>query len=99
MAAVDFRREGRIAVLTMEGDTDLNVGMTGPLLHERLREYGDDDDLWCAIITGAGERAFSAGGNVKSRAERAEGGGEPAPRGFWESRRNPALAALDILSR
>lgn len=49
-------------------------------LGEVFDEFAADDDLWVAIITGAGDRAFSAGNDLKYQA----GGGKrtPMPRGF-----------------
>ena len=58
----------------------LNIGMVGPELYERLADYADDDELWCCIITGAGPRAFSAGGNLQHMA--AAGGLRPPFRLF-----------------
>ena len=49
----------------MEGDNDLNIGMTGGELNERLAEYAEDDELRCCVVTGAGTRAFSAGVNLE----------------------------------
>ena len=48
-------------------------------LGEVFDEFADDDDLWVAVITGAG-RGFSAGNDLRYQAE----GGErlPMPRGF-----------------
>jgi len=63
---IHYERQGRIVLITLEGESDLNLGAVGPKLHERLTEYRDDDELWCAVITGAGDRAFSAGANLKS---------------------------------
>jgi enoyl-CoA hydratase/carnithine racemase len=65
MGQVHYEKDGRIVVLTLEGDNDLNIGMVGPALYERLDEYAADDELWCCIVTGAGTRAFSAGGNLQ----------------------------------
>src|SRR5438094_603487 len=59
----------------MEGDTDLNIGMVGGELHGRLQEYLEDDELWCAVVTGAGQRAFTAGGNIRRFAGDAPPGG------------------------
>ncbi|HSG90702.1 MAG TPA: enoyl-CoA hydratase-related protein [Pseudomonadales bacterium] len=49
-------------------------------LGEVFDEFAADPELWVAIITGAGDRAFSAGNDLKYQA----GGGErtPFPRGF-----------------
>ena len=61
------KRDDHIVVMTLEGDNDLNIGTVNAGLHDRIDEYAADDDLWCAIVTGAGTRAFSAGGDAKRR--------------------------------
>jgi enoyl-CoA hydratase/carnithine racemase len=43
-------------------------------LEQAFDEFADDPDLWVAIITGAGDRAFSAGNDLKFQAT--EGGGK-----------------------
>lgn len=79
MATLHYDKHGHTVVITMEGDNDLNLRMTGPELHKRLAEYDQDDELRCCILTGAGVRAFSAGGDVKRpRAPR-------GPRGLWDA--------------
>ena len=87
MPTIHFERQGRIALITLQGDTDLNLGCVNQELHERLIEYRDDDELWCAVITGAGERAFSAGADLKATAARGGFGDS-----FW------SVSALDLLS-
>jgi E-phenylitaconyl-CoA hydratase len=62
---IRYEPQGRTVLITLDGEGDLNLGAVGPDLHERLTEYRDDPELWCAVITGAGERAFSAGANLK----------------------------------
>jgi E-phenylitaconyl-CoA hydratase len=62
------KRDDHIVVMTLEGDNDLNIATVGATLYDRIDDYAADDDLWCAIITGAGTRAFSAGGDMKRRA-------------------------------
>src|SRR2546423_8725024 len=87
MPTIHFERQGRIALITLQGDTDLNLGCVNRELHERLIEYRDDDELWCAVITGAGERAFSAGADLKATAARGGFGDS-----FW------SVSALDLIS-
>jgi crotonobetainyl-CoA hydratase len=38
-------------------------------LHEIFTDFKQDDEAWVAIITGAGQRAFSAGNDLKATAE------------------------------
>jgi enoyl-CoA hydratase/carnithine racemase len=68
MVTIDYEKRGHVAVITMQGDNDLNIGVVSDPLHQRIAEYASDDDAWCAIVTGAGDRAFSAGGDAKKRA-------------------------------
>ena len=50
-----------------------------PETHEALIEawtrFRDDDDAWVAIFTGAGERSFSAGADLKKMIPAAFGAG------------------------
>lgn len=68
MPAIHVERRGRIVIFTLEGDNDLNLGVVNDELHQRLLEYRDDDELWCAVVIGAGERAFTAGADMKAMA-------------------------------
>ena len=93
MAKIHYDKHGATVVITMEGDNDLNLGMTGPELHERLAEYEEDDELRCCIVTGAGNRAFSAGGNLKRSAE---ADNAPRRRTVWESPPPTIVTGLEI---
>ena len=58
--------EDRVAVVTMNRPEVLNA-MNHKLndeLHHAVRESNSDDGVGCIVITGAGERAFSAGGDI-----------------------------------
>ncbi len=64
---VIYEKKGRIGYITMNRPQALNA-----LSRQLMRELGeiwqdfrDDDNLWIAIITGAGDRAFCAGADVK----------------------------------
>ena len=61
---IRYEPNGRTVLITLDGETDLNLGAVGAELHDRIAQYRDDDELWCAVVTGAGERAFSAGANL-----------------------------------
>jgi len=67
MAIVEFTKEGRIAIFRInrpEALGALNVeGMRQ--LHNALLDFRDDDELWVGILTGTGEKVFSAGVDIK----------------------------------
>lgn len=66
---------GRILTVTIDRPERMNA--LHPPANQELAEVFDDfasnPDLWVAIITGAGDRAFSAGNDLKFQAS--EGGG------------------------
>jgi len=67
MAAVEYAKEGRIAFITINRPEALNAlnGDVQKGLHDAFVDFRDNNDLWVAILTGAGERAFSAGADIK----------------------------------
>ena len=66
MAIVEYRKEGRIAIFTINRPEALGVlnveGMTE--LNDALIDFRDDDEVLVGIITGTG-RAFSVGVDIK----------------------------------
>lgn len=93
MATVHYEKRGRTVLITLEGDNDLNIGMISRDLHDRLAEYARDDDLWCCIVTGAGTRAFSAGGNLQRMTA---SGGPPGGGNVWASQERTIITGLNI---
>ena len=65
--AVDYKKEGKIAIFTIDREGALNSMnvQAARELHEAMVDFRDDPDLWVGIITGAGERAFCAGADIK----------------------------------
>src|SRR5262245_34344559 len=63
-----FEKKGPLAYVTFNRPERLNAcdGETYRLLTEILCEYRDDPALRVAILTGAGERAFCAGTDIKA---------------------------------
>ena len=66
-----YEKTGRIARITINRPERLNAlhpPANAELLHA-FSDFRDDPDVWVAIITGTGERAFSAGNDLKYTAE------------------------------
>ena len=85
MAGSDFvntRTEGNLLIVEMNRPEKMNAlhPPANKQLGEVFDEFAANKDLWVAIITGAGDRAFSAGNDLRYQAE----GGEmfPVPSGF-----------------
>jgi E-phenylitaconyl-CoA hydratase len=68
MPSVLYEQKGRIVTITINRPDAMNA--IDPETHERLIEawtrFRDDPDAWVAILTGAGEKAFSAGADLKT---------------------------------
>ncbi len=67
MPPILYEKRGRIAVITInrpERRNALNFEAFG-LLAKTWLDFRDDPSLWVAIITGAGDKAFCAGGDLK----------------------------------
>jgi len=64
--SVDYKKEGRIAIFTINRPEALNSINVEAMreLHEAMLSFKDDPELWVGIITGAGEKAFSAGADI-----------------------------------
>jgi len=66
--AIDYKKEGKVAIFTINRPQAFNaIDMeTAQKLHEALVDFRDDPKLWVGIITGASDKAFSAGADIKS---------------------------------
>ncbi|HDZ89441.1 MAG TPA: enoyl-CoA hydratase/isomerase family protein, partial [Deltaproteobacteria bacterium] len=66
--SVLFEKKEKIAIITINRPEAMNSldGETLDGLNKAWIEFRDDPDLWVGIITGAGDRAFCAGGDLKS---------------------------------
>ncbi len=73
---IDVRLDGNVAVLTINRPDRMNA--IGGMMHEGIEEalvlFNRDERVRAIVITGAGERAFCAGADVKDMASRADSG-------------------------
>jgi E-phenylitaconyl-CoA hydratase len=86
-------RRGRVTLITLNRPEALNA-LNAPLrreLRDALVAFRDDPDAWVAVLTGAGDRAFSAGADLKEMSAGRQAEQDPAwADPFWAPE-GPAL--------
>jgi E-phenylitaconyl-CoA hydratase len=66
--AVNYEKSGKIAIFTInrpEAMNALNLETVGEL-RDAMIDFRDDPELWVGIVTGAGEKAFCGGADIKN---------------------------------
>jgi len=101
--SVDVVRDGAVAVVTIDRQDALNALNVETLteLRDRLRDFAGDAEVRAVVLTGAGEKAFVAGADIKYMSrlepEQAKGWGalghEAA--GLLETMPKPTIAAIN----
>ena len=79
-----YEKEGRIATVTINRPERMNA-LHPPAnleLHDIWNDFQNDPEVWIGILTGSGERAFSAGNDLKYTAEHGLGGVRVGESGF-----------------
>jgi enoyl-CoA hydratase/carnithine racemase len=71
-----YEKRDRVAYVTLDRPEVMNaLHLEAHLeLKEIWEDFRDDPEIWVAILTGAGERAFCAGNDLKATAERTAAG-------------------------
>jgi enoyl-CoA hydratase/carnithine racemase len=61
-----YEKREKVALITINRPERMNAidPQTSAEMHEAFCDFRDDDGLWVAILTGAGDRAFSAGNDL-----------------------------------
>ena len=67
-------KEDGVAIITLNRPEVLNAmnRKLGSELHEAVLEMNGDNEVGCIVLTGSGQRAFSAGGDIHEQRERAQ---------------------------
>jgi enoyl-CoA hydratase len=101
--SVEVARDGAVAVVTIDRQDALNALNVETLteLRDRLRELNTNEDVRAVVLTGAGEKAFVAGADIKYMSgldvEQAKGWGalgHEAAR-LLETMPKPTIAAIN----
>ncbi len=68
---IDYEKKGRVAYVTITRPERLNAlhPPANKELYEAFIDFKQDDDVWIAIVTGTGDKAFSAGNDLRYTAE------------------------------
>lgn len=81
---ISYEKRDRVAVLTMNRPQVRNA--LHPPAHREmaaaLDDFAADEDCWVAIVTGAGDKAFSAGNDLKYSAQNPDKPLDLPPSGF-----------------
>ena len=68
MSGITYEKRGRIAYVTIDRPEAMNA--IGPEQQDELvrawYDFRDDSEMWLAILTGSGDRAFCAGADLKT---------------------------------
>ena len=84
MAVLETQVDGHIFIMTLNRPESMNAFSSELIaaVGEAWKRFREDGELRVAIITGAGERAFSAGADLKEMAQRNTSG--PQRSTFWD---------------
>lgn len=83
MPVVLYEKKDHIVTITLNRPEAMN-SMNRELregVERALLDFRDDPSLWCAVVTGAGDRAFCAGADLKEMSGRPEGWWRQS---FWD---------------
>lgn len=100
-AGISLERDGAIALITIDRPKANAIDVAASrAMYEAVREVEDDERLRVGIITGAGDRFFSAGWDLKAAAAGERADSDYGPGGFagiteFHGRRKPLLAAVN----
>ena len=80
---IDYKKKGHLVYVTIKRPERLNAlhPPANQEMFEAFNDFKNDDDAWIAIVTGTGERAFSAGNDLRYTAEN------------WHERETPIIRA------
>jgi len=91
-----YEKADRIARITLNRPRVMNAisQRMSQEMHEALYDFRDDPEVWVAIITGAGDKAFSSGHDLKEDTE--EGFEEEWKASFWKPKEPTLFGNLQI---
>jgi len=96
--ATIYEKKEKVAYITISRPEALNAmdQVTWDSFFAAVEDFGRDDDAWVLIVTGAGDKAFSAGADLKSIVPSLATGETTAPPTIWfKDLYKPIIAAVN----
>jgi len=97
--AIDYEKHGHIRIMRFNNPEKRNaLGIQDFLDWDKIEdEFVADDDAWVLIMTGAGDKSFSAGADLSEAIGAATSGAklEPRPRRWFSHCYKPIIAAIN----
>ena len=77
-----YEKKGRIAYITINRPKKMNAmsALTNAEMSDARRDFQGDPEVWVSIISGAGDRAFSSGHDLKEDTEEGFDAAKPPPK-------------------
>jgi enoyl-CoA hydratase len=100
MEPILVERRGRVGLITLNRPEKLNALNNALVsgLERAIRELDSDDEIGAIVVTGAGERAFSSGGDMSEQIAALEAPQAPPPRvsssSVVRAAKKPTIAAI-----
>ena len=81
---ISVEQKDHVTIVTMNRPEVMNAisPVTSSEMSEAFNAFDEDPNAWICIVTGAGDRAFSAGNDLKATAAGGQRGGTPPKGGF-----------------
>jgi len=98
--SVRVDRDGAVATVTLDRPQAMNAldNATKVALRDRLQEIGSDESVRAVVLTGAGERAFCTGQDLKEHIGLLQAG-DPAPLTTVTEHYNPIALAIATMPK
>ena len=92
-----YEKKDRVLLITLNCPDKLNaIGRElSDRIYDALEQFDRDEDLWVAIITGAGDKAFSAGGDLNDPQEIKLATSGDLPNWYLKDIWKPMVAAIN----
>jgi enoyl-CoA hydratase/carnithine racemase len=92
-----YEKKGKISLISLNCPEKLNAidQKLSDRIYDALEQFDNDEDAWVAIITGVGDKAFSAGGDLNDPQEIKGATSGELPNWYLKDIWKPMIAAIN----